>query len=155
MSPDYLLINQHVVETFRFNQDQLKHMTDVLEKRKQILAHLFPWDEPNYGIDERWARIYPYGQKVKAGQRLKFAVKIFNHSNSSHVFTVSPNVPEGFQLRPATASVNIKPKKEAGTHFEIIVPNTVSEKVYVITSDIKFDKWDLRYWCEAIIEVYP
>jgi len=155
MSPDYLLINQHVLEPFRYNQEQLKHMTEVLEKRRQILARLFPWDEPNYGIDEQWARIYPYGQKVKAGQRLKFAIKIFNHSSSSHVFTVKPNVPEGFQLRPATASVNIKPKKEAETHFEIIVPNTVSEKVYVITSDIKFGKWDLRHWCEAMIEIRP
>ena len=155
MPPDYLLINQHVLEPFRYNQEQIKHMTDVLEKRKQILAYLFPWDEPNYGIDERWARIYPYGQKVKAGQRLEIAVKILNHSNSSHIYTVRPNVPEGFQLKPEKASINIRPGKEAEASFEIIVPNSVSEKVYVITSDIKFGKWDLRYWCEAIIEVYP
>jgi len=155
MPPDYLLINQHVLEPFRYNQEQIKYITEVLEKRKQILAHLFPWDGPNYGIDERWARIYPYGQKAKPGQRLEIAVKIFNHSNSSHVFTVRPNVPEGFQLKPKKASLTIKPRKEAETHFEITVPNTGSEKVHVITSDIKFDKWDLRHWCEAIIEVYP
>ncbi len=155
MPPDYLLINQHVVEPFRYNQEQLKHMTEVLEKRRQILARLFPWDEPNYGIDERWARIYPYGQKVKAGQRLKIAVKILNHSNSSHIYTVSPNVPEGFQLKPEKASINIRPRRQAQIHFEITVPDEVSKNLYVITCDVKFGKWDLRHWCEAIIEIQP
>lgn len=155
MPPDYLLINQHVLEPFRFAQEQLKHMTEVLEKRRQILARLFPWDGPNYGIDERWARIYPYGQKVKAGQRLKIAVKILNHSSSPHVFTVRPNVPGGFQLQPKKASINIRPRRQAQIHFEITVPDEVSKNLYVITCDVKFGKWDLRHWCEAIIEVYP
>ena len=155
MPPDYLLINQHVVEPFRYNQKQIQHMIAKLEKRKRILAKLFPWDEPNYGIDERWARIYPYGQKIKPGQNAEISVKIFNHSNSSHTFTVSLNVPREFRLKPEKASINIKPRKEGEARFEIVVPNNISEKVYVITSDIKFDEWDLRYWCEAMIEIRP
>ncbi|MBW8042208.1 MAG: MBL fold metallo-hydrolase [Planctomycetes bacterium] len=155
MHPDYLLINQHVVEPFRYNQVQIQHMKTKLEQRKRILARLFPWDEPNYGIDERWARIYPYGQKAKAGQSLEITVKILNHSDSSHVYTVKPNVPGGFKLQPEMAVLNIKPKKEAQARFEITVPNEVSKNLYVITSDIKYDKWDLRYWCEAMIEIQP
>lgn len=155
MRPDYLLINQHAVEPFRYSQEQIKYMLEVLEKRKRILAKLFPWDEPNYGIDERWARIYPYGQKIKPRQKAEISVKIFNHSNSSHTFTVSLHIPEGFRLRPEKASINIKSMKEREARFEIFVPNSLSEKVYVITSDIKFDKWDLRHWSEAILEVYP
>ena len=53
------------------------------------------------------------------------------------------------------AVLNIKPKKEAQARFEITVPNEVSKNLYVITSDIKYDKWDLRYWCEAMIEIQP
>ncbi len=154
MRPDYLLINQHVVEPFRYNQEQIQHMIAKLEKRKRILAKLFPWDEPNYGIDERWARIYPYGQKVKAGQSLEIAVKIFNHSGSSNIYTVKPHVPKGFQLSPERISVKIKPRMEVEARFEITVPVEVSKNLYVITSDIKFDEWDLRHWSEAILEVY-
>jgi glyoxylase-like metal-dependent hydrolase (beta-lactamase superfamily II) len=155
MRPDYLLINQHVVEPFRYSQEQIRHMIAKLEKRKRILAKLFPWDEPNYGIDERWARIYPYGQKIKPAQNAEVSVKIFNHSNSSHTFTVSLNVPKEFRLKPEKVSINIQPRKEGEARFEIVVPNSISEKVYVITSDIKFDKWDLRHWSEAIIEIRP
>lgn len=153
LSPDYLLINQHVVETFRFSREQLEHMEEVLKKRRQILTELFPWDEPNYGIDERWARIYPYGQKAKAGARVQIAVKILNHSASSHLYTVRPKVPAGLGIEPKKASVKIEPREEREVKFEIILPDQVSQAVYVITSDIEFDKWDLRHWCEAMIEI--
>ena len=154
MPPDYLLINQHVLEPFRYNQEQIEHMILKLEDRKRILAKLFPWDEPNYGIDERWARIYPYGQKIKPGQNAEVTVKIFNHSNTSHLFTVSLNVPKEFRLKPEKESINIKSGKEREARFEIVVPNSISEKVYVITSDIKFDKCHLHHWSEAVLEVY-
>jgi hypothetical protein len=149
--PDYLLINQHVGEPFRYNKEQVLHMIAKLQKRKRILAGLFPWDEPNYGIDERWARIYPYGQKIKPGKSVEIKIRIFNHSKSSHTFKVGPNVPKGFLLRPERASININSRKEGEARFEIVAPNSISERVYVITSDIKFDKWDLRLWSEAIL----
>ncbi len=152
MRPDYLLINQHVVEPFRYNQDQIRHMVKKLEKRRNMFEKLFPWDDLNYGIDERWARIYPYGQKIRQGQKAEISVIIFNHSESPRSFEVGLNVPKGFRLRPEKASIIIQPRKEAEARFEIAVPNDISEQVYVITSDIKFDKWDLRHWSEAILE---
>lgn len=153
--PNYMLVNQHVVEPFRFDKEQLQHMIEVLEKRKKILADLFPWDEPNYGLDERWARIYPYGQKARAGQSLEIAVRILNHSASSQVYTVRPNVPEGFRVEPQKASKRIEPRKEADIHFKVTLPSHTAKSVYVITSDVKFDKWDLRHWCESMVEIYP
>ncbi len=152
MRPDYLLINQHVVEPFRYNQDQIRHMVKKLEKRRNMFEKLFPWDDLNYGIDERWARIYPYGQKIRQGQKAEISVIIFNHSESPRSFEVGLNVPKGFRLMQEKASIIIQPRKEAEARFEIAVPNDISEQVYVITSDIKFDKWDLRHWSEAILE---
>jgi glyoxylase-like metal-dependent hydrolase (beta-lactamase superfamily II) len=155
MPPDHLLINQHVLEPFRFNIDQLEYMAKALGERKEILAHLFPWDESNYGLDEYWARIYPYGQKVRAGQSVEIAVKIFNHSSYPQTYTVSPNVPEGLRLEPKSNSIKIEPRKEAEARFKVTIPNQVSRSLYVVTSDIKFGEWNLRHWCESIIEVSP
>jgi len=155
MPQDYLLVNQHVVETFRFNKPQLEHMAEVLAKRTEILADLFPWDEPNFGIDERWARMHPYSQKVRAGQELEIMVKILNHSSSSKVFTVRPSVPDGFGVKPEEVSRNIEPRKEAGIRFAVTVPSDISESLCVVTCDIGFDKWDLRHWCESMLEISP
>lgn len=155
MPQDYLLVNQHVVEPFRFDISQLEHMKEVLAKRKEILADLFPWDEPNYGIDERWARMHPYSQKVKAGQEIEITVKILNHSQSSQVFTVKPNVPDGFGIKPEKISRNIEPRKEAGLSFTVTVPSSVSESLYIITCDVGFGEWNLRHWCESMLEISP
>ena len=155
MSPDCLLINQHVLEPFRFDVGQLENMREVLEERKKLLAALFPWDEPNYGIDEQWARIYPYGQKVKAGQTVEVAVKTFNHSSLSQRYTITLNVPEGLKFTPQSTSVKVKPREEGQARFRMTVPNQMSCRIYVITADIQYGSWDLRQWCESIIEVCP
>jgi len=165
---EHLLINQHVVEPFRYSKDQIDHMTKVLEERRQILADLFPWDEPNYGIDEQWARIYPYGQQTKAGQRVGVSVKILNHSSLAHTYTASLNVPEGFESEPKSASVRIEPREESQLQFKITIPETVfpacagtswplrkQGKLYIVTCDVEFDRWHLRDWCESLIEIQP
>ncbi|HEC02141.1 MAG TPA: MBL fold metallo-hydrolase [Phycisphaerales bacterium] len=155
MPQDYLLVNQHVVEPFRFDKPQIEHMANVLVKRKEIMADLFPWNEPNYGIDERWAGVYPYGQEASPGQTIEITIKIVNHSGSREVFTVTPHVPEGFVLEPAKKSASIEPRKQAGVSFEVSVPGNVSKNLHVITCDVEFDEWRLRHWCESIIDICP
>ena len=149
-----LIINAHQFYE-NFAEGKLKHMTAVLEKRKQLLAGLFPWDESNYGLDEQWARLYPYSQKAKAGQHLEIAAKILNHSSASHLYTIGLNAPEEFQLELKKRSINIGPREEAEIRFEMTVPNNVLKNLYLITADVQFDNWDLRQWCEAMIEIYP
>ena len=153
MTPNYLLINEHVVETFRFDKKQLHHMENVLLARKNLLVELFPWPESNFGIDERWARCYPYGQTAKPGQTIQVEVKILNHLDSDQLYRIKPNVPEGFQVQPQKFRINIPPRKEAGAVFNITIPKNLNDKVFVVTFDIAFDQWDLRRWCEALIEI--
>ncbi|MHC4168365.1 MAG: MBL fold metallo-hydrolase [Planctomycetota bacterium] len=155
MPPDYLLVNQHVVEPFRFDRAQIEHMANVLAKRKEIMAELFPWNEANCGIDERWARIHPYGQKANPGQTVEIVVKVLNHSGSPEVFTVRPNVPEGFGLEPAKMSRNVEPREQSEMPFRVTLPSDVSKNLYVITCDVEFDEWDLHHWCESMVEIRP
>ena len=155
LPPGCLLINEHVLEPFAYDENQIAHMIDTLAKRKQTLKELFPWDEPNYGVDERWARIYPYGQTVKPGETVEIAVKIFNHSDKPTFYTVTPHIPKGLKLQPATLSLNIAPRQENEASFKITTQSQTSPSVYIITSDIQFNDWDLRHWCEGIVKVGP
>ena len=155
MAPDYLLVNQHVVEPFRFDMAQIEHMANVLAKRRAIMAELFPWNEPDYGIDERWARIHPYSQKADPGQTVEIVVKILNHSSSPEVFTVRPNVPEGFGLEPEEMSVSVEPRRESDVRFKITLPRAAPKNPYVITCNVEFDEWDLHHWCESMVDIRP
>jgi len=148
-----LLINQHVVEPFSFNTEQLDLMTTTLNKRKELLAELLPWDEPNYGIDERWIRFSPYGSKAKSGGNVKISLKTFNHSDTAGTYTFVLNLPDGFDSESKTASVTINPLTEKQTDFNLIVDSSVAPGTYVITADVQREKWNQSRWTEAIIEI--
>ena len=151
--PGTLLINQHVVEPFSFSNRQIDLMTATLTKRKALLAELFPWDEPNYGIDERWIRFSPYGRKAKSGQTIQISLKVFNHSDASRMFTVSLNLPAGFDAKPTTASVTIPSQNEKQVDFSILIGASIDPGTYVLTADVQLKQWNLPRWTEAIIEV--
>lgn len=151
--PGTLLINQHVFEPFGFSDNQLDYMLATLTKRKSLLSELFPWDEPNYGIDERWIRFYPYCRKVKADDVIQVSLKAFNHSDTAQRFTASLDLPKGFTSKPTTASFTIASQTEKQIDFEILVDSSIESGTYVITADVQLEKWKLPYWTEAIIEV--
>ncbi len=148
-----LLINQHVVQTFSFSDTQLDNMSQALIKRKELLAELFPWEEPNYGIDERWIRLFPYGCKTESGRAIQLGARVFNHSGVSHVCKVKMNLPAGFDVEPAAASASIGPRTEGRIDFRVLVDDSVITGTYVITADVEWDRWQLPRWIEAVVEV--
>ncbi len=148
-----LLINQHVVETFSFSAAQLDRITETLAKRKALLAELFPWDEPNFGIDEQWVRFYPYGSKVKPGQTVWGSLRLFNHSNVAHTFTVRLNLPPGLNSSPGAASLTIPARTEQQVDFQLIAGASVVPGTYVLTADVQWEGWSLPFWTEAIVEI--
>jgi len=148
-----LLINEHVVQPFRFSALQLDHMTAAFSKRKALLAELFPWDEPNYGIDERWIRFTPYGEKTGPGRTVHMSVKIFNHSAVPHQFTTTLHLPAGFDATRTTASISVPPRVEKQVDYDLAVSASAAPGTYVITADVEWDQWKLSRWTEAIIEI--
>jgi len=148
-----LLINQHVVPTFSFGAAQLDHMTEVIAKRKALLAEFFPCDEANYGIDERWVRFYPYGSKARPGQAISVSLKLFNHSNVAHTFAVSLNLPAGLDSTRKSASATIPPRTERQIDFELRAGASTAPGTYVLTANVEWERWYLPCWTEAIVEV--
>ncbi len=153
--PEALLINQHVVEPFRFDAGQLQHLKDTFARRRELLRELFPWDEPDFGIDEQWARIYPYGQEIQPERWTPLTVKLLNHSGSSNTFVVTMNAPPGFEIEPRRASVTAPPGQEAEAPFRLQALSRPARAVQVVTADVQVGPWDLRQWCEALVKVQP
>jgi hypothetical protein len=152
--PDHVLLsNQHIKPLFAFSRQQLDHMTSVLQERNTILKELFPWDDVNYGTDDQWISVYPYGQKAMRGKMVECTVKIFNHSDVPKTFVVEPKVPNGFSVTPAIAAVVIAPRTEGEQTFKIKVSKQAPTGVSLLLVNIKFDTWDLHEWSEALIEI--
>jgi glyoxylase-like metal-dependent hydrolase (beta-lactamase superfamily II) len=155
LPPGVLLANQHVEPLFAFSGEQLDKMTNVLLERTRILKELIPFDDINFGLDEQWATIYPYGQGVTPGGSLEYSVKIFNHSGAARTFTLQPVKTEGFYTEPGKASIVIGPQSEGKQSFKVSVAKNTTPGNSLLSVSVKFDGWDLREWCEELIEISP
>jgi len=155
IAPETLLINEHVVEPFRFDADQLRHLQESFARRQGRLQDLVPWDDADFGIDEQWARIYPYGQEVQPERWTPLAVKLLNHANTPNTFVVTMHSPTGFEIEPHKASVTAAPGQEVEAPFRIRALGRPARAIQVVTADVQVGPWDLRQWCEGLIRVLP
>lgn len=152
-APGAMLINQHVAPLFRFSAEQLAQIRQTLEKRVELLHTLLPWDDPNFGIDEGWARFYPYARTAHPGETLQFSIRIMNHSSSDQVFHIKPNVPVEWGSFPPPPPLHISAGSEGACGLSVPIPPSVDGGLYVLTADLRWDQWDLREWTEAMVRV--
>lgn len=148
-----LLANQHIKPLFKFSQEQLDHMTNVLQERNKILKNLLPWDDVNYGTDSQWISISPYGQKAERGKTIECSVEIFNHSDVTKTFIVQPKLPKGFSIKSKLDPVIVEPRTQGEGKFEIKISKQAARGISLLLVNVKFDNWDLREWTEALVEV--
>jgi glyoxylase-like metal-dependent hydrolase (beta-lactamase superfamily II) len=150
MTGDYLLINQHVPPAWRFSPRQLDFMIETFAERRNLMADLFPWDDPNFGVDEQWARFYPYTAEVAAGGRVDLKVMLRNHSATQQEFRVTPHLPAGWKGPRGPLRVSVGAHQEAS----VSIPITVDKPgLKIVTADVAFGPWDLREWTEAMVTV--
>ena len=82
LPPNTWLLNQHVEPMFRYTGAQVKRMQAELSERSAALAQLSPWPDINYMVDESWARVFPYGSQISAGETVELQLRITNHAPS-------------------------------------------------------------------------
>ncbi len=150
--PDCLLINQHVKQTFRFSLEQIEAMKGSLRRRAAILGELFPWDDPNYGLDEQWSRLDPYANEVRGGDEFALRAVFFNHSATARTYEATLHLPAGWRAGRARVAVKVQPGEEGRGTFRVKTPSG-AQGVHVLTLDVRFGKWDLRRWSEALVTV--
>jgi len=148
------IVNNHIEPPFRFNREQMDYMTAQLQERKSVMRELFPWDEPNYGIDERWARIYPYSQEIQPGKPATFSVVIMNHGDRTTEYTIRPVPgPDGLTTMPEKLVIKVPPKEEGRADFTLQATAGASPGLRIQVVDIGFNGWNLHEWCESLIKV--
>jgi glyoxylase-like metal-dependent hydrolase (beta-lactamase superfamily II) len=146
------LINQHVQPTFRFSSSHFARMRAELRKRIAVLAELSPWPDPNYAVDESWAVVYPYGNKVKKGERVRLEVRITNHSPKAETYRIAWNLPRGWKIINADRTLLIPARGVAAAGA---VLTTGLPGLHVVTADIAFGGRDLKEWTEALVRIEP
>ena len=144
------LVNQHVDPTFQFSDDQYTRMQAELQNQRAALAELAPWPDPNYAIDESWARIDPYGSEVRDGANVELRLKILNHSPRQETYRVEWNLPAGWKVVEADREASIPARAE---RILRAVLTAHGNGLQVATADVTFGGRQLAEWVEALVRV--
>ena len=102
------IFNCHVQPAFDFTAAEISHMRANLADRIQCYGQLFPWDQPNYGLDEQWVRCEPYEQVVQPGATVTLAVVITNHSTAPKVVSGRPVLPSVWNINVTEQQATIQ-----------------------------------------------
>ncbi|BDC47694.1 hypothetical protein F183_A00100 [Bryobacterales bacterium F-183] len=148
------LTNQHVDPMWTYTTAQYERMETSLRKRAQILASLFPWDSANYGVDEQWARFYPYGVEAKPGAAIALEVRVTNHSAKARDFQITPHLPEGWKASQARIKVTIPAGQDGAARFTVQTPGVqATDSLSLLTAGVTSDGMQFPSFVEAIVRV--
>jgi glyoxylase-like metal-dependent hydrolase (beta-lactamase superfamily II) len=144
------LLNQHVEPMFRYTRAQVSRMQTALAERSASLAQLSPWPDINYMVDESWARVFPYGSAIGAGETLDLELRIANHAPTRMVYKVSWNLPPGLELILADRERDIAPRADGVLRARV---RAATPGLHVVTADVAFAGRELKQWTEALVRV--
>jgi glyoxylase-like metal-dependent hydrolase (beta-lactamase superfamily II) len=146
------LTNQHVDPMWTYTTPQLDRMEQSLRRRTSLLRELFPYDGPNYGVDEQWFRFYPYGTEARPGETLQLEVRVTNHSPVRRQFRVVPQMPPNWSGAKFT-TLTVDPGQEGSTRIPVTIPKG-ADGVHVVTAGISSGT-DIRLdaFAEAVVRV--
>lgn len=145
------IFNCHVPCAFTFTDEEIRHMRLNLSEREHLYTNLFPWDHPNYGMDEHWVRPAPYEQNVTAGRTTMLQVCFTNHSAEARIASCRPILPESWGMDIPEQSATIPSKQDGHITFSISIPTHANgAQRTVIPLDITYDGRPLGQFREAI-----
>jgi len=135
----------------RFSQEYIEQTLDLLQKRGMMLAALFPWDHPNFGLDPYWIRAYPYRQSILPGQPVTLEARIYNHSNSAREAAVELRAPAGWRVERAAPTM-IPAHTEGRIRLAALAPEQINMRRQVLGLAAHFGDRNLGEIAEAIVD---
>jgi glyoxylase-like metal-dependent hydrolase (beta-lactamase superfamily II) len=148
------LFNCHVNEAFDFTAEECSTMRANLAEREQLFRELLPWDHPNYGTDDSWARAFPYEQERPAGATADFSLVLTNYSSGPREASCRAILPRAWDTAAtAWSPATIPAGHDGAIRLTLRIPPTAVPGRYVIPIDVRYDRWRLPQWTEAIVVV--
>ena len=134
-----------------FSESYLADALTLLEERKLLFAKLFPWEDPNFGLDPRWVRAFPYRQAVLKGQVVTLEARIYNHADSPSEASVELRAPSGWKVEKSQP-VLMPPHTEGKIRLSAVAPVDPPLRREVLGLAVHFRGRNLGEMTEAIVD---
>ncbi len=147
------IFNCHVDTAFDFTHEEIQFMRANLADREKLYGKLFPWDSPNYGMDEYWVMCYPYEQDAAMGKTVDLRVNITNHSPSQSLAICRPILPSSWGMEVNSRSLSIPAKSEGQITFSFAVPENATAGRTIVPVDVLYNDRPLGQFREAVLVI--
>lgn len=134
-----------------YSDELMEKGLKLFEDRRALFAVLFPWDDPNFGLDPSWVRAYPYRQFVLPGQRVTLEARIYNHSGAARQASVELRAPAGWRVEKS-APVTIPAHTEGKVRLVAIAPEHPQIRREVLGLAVHFQGRNLGEIAEALVD---
>ncbi len=131
--------------------EYLRKALDLLAEREQRFAALFPWANPNFGLDPAWIRCYPHRQKALPGATVTVEARVMNHGARPMHARLEMRAPAGWTL-PAAAATTVPARKEGTVRFHLRAPDRPERRRQVLGLAAAVDGVRLGEFSEAIVD---
>lgn len=149
VNPDLLMAAHWGPEPI--SREYLQKTLQLLEARQKLLAKIFPWNDPNFGLDPYWVRAYPYHQNVLPGQEVTLEARIFNHSDVPEQAFVELRAPRGWRVKNS-GSATILPHTEGEIRLKALAPLHPAARRQVLGLAVHFGGRNLGEFAEALVD---
>ena len=134
-----------------YSDEYMEKGLKLFEERRALFSVLFPWDDPNFGLDPSWVRAYPYRQFILPGQLVTIEARVYNHGGSPRQASAQLRAPSGWRIQKA-ASVTIRPHTEGKIRLTAVAPSNPSGRREVLGLAVHFGERNLGEMAEAIVD---
>jgi glyoxylase-like metal-dependent hydrolase (beta-lactamase superfamily II) len=149
LKPDMLVASHWGPQPY--SDELMEKGLKLFEDRRALFAVLFPWDDPNFGLDPSWVRAYPYRQFVLPGQRVTLEARIYNHSGAARQASVELRAPAGWRVEKS-APVTIPAHTEDKVRLVAIAPEHPQIRREVLGLAVHFQGRNLGEIAEALVD---
>ena len=110
-----------------YSDEYMQKGLNLFEQRRELFSALFPWDDPNFGLDPSWVRAYPYRQFVLPGQPVTIEARIYNHGGTARQASAELRAPSGWQVRKSEA-VTVPAHTEGKIRLAAVAPSDPADR---------------------------
>jgi glyoxylase-like metal-dependent hydrolase (beta-lactamase superfamily II) len=134
-----------------YSEEYMMKGLKLFEERRVLFSRIFPWDDPNFGLDPSWIRAYPYRQFILPGQLVTIEARVYNHGGSPRQASAQLRAPSGWRIHSA-ASVTIPPHTEGKIRLTAVAPSNPLRRREVLGLAVHFGNRNLGEAAEAIVD---
>ncbi len=149
LKPDLLVASHWGPQPY--SDEYMQKGLKLLEERRELFSKLFPWDDPDFGLDPSWIRAYPYRQFVLPGQLVTIEARIYNHGAVPRQATAELRAPSGWRIREA-GHLTIPPHAEGKIRLTAVAPTNPLSRREVLGLAVHFGDRNLGEIAEALVD---